>query len=120
MAVRGAPVDPRYLEGPRAFTRHRCGRTIGVRRRAEISDRYAGRIDRSQAGKVGTLAQYGAHPNPEETGQRRVRPSLVIGATYRPGQDRHGSAGKPGTLDRGDQLDRRFADQTHRGGSVMV
>lgn len=59
-------------------------------------------------------------PDAAEAGQRRLGPPSALGAAHRPGQDRDARARQPRALNGGDELDGRFADQSHGGRPAPV
>jgi hypothetical protein len=61
---------------------------------------------------MAAVAEHRAHADARQSGQRRLRPFVVIGTAYWYGHDGQGCLGQECAGDGGQQFDRRFTDQS--------
>ncbi len=76
-------------------------------------------FDDGQPLKVRALAEDVADAHIGESGKRRLRPEIRVGAARGSGDDRHRGTGLEGAQDRGDQFDGGFTDQSELGDLVV-
>ena len=71
-------------------------------------------VHTGEQAEFGSVAEDRPHAEAGEPRRCRLRPLLRVGATDRPGQDRHALSGQPGRVNRRDEVRGRFADQADR------